>query len=73
MIKIRSESIHFNANNKILVIISCHSQGKLRCDAIMSIMYYLSRIENIDIVIVNSNDLPFSTKIKNLYSEKCIK
>lgn len=73
MIQIRSESINLNVNNKILVIVSCHTQGKLRWDAINTIMNYLSRIENIDIVIVNSSDLPSSDNIKKLYSEKCIK
>lgn len=62
-----------NFDDKILVIISCHTKERLRWNAINSIMTYLSTVENIDIVIVNSLNLPLSDNLKNLYLNKCMK
>jgi hypothetical protein len=60
-------------NEKILVIISCHTQGRLRWNAINSIMTYLSRVDNIDIIIVNSSDLPLSAILKQTYINQYLK
>ena len=53
--------------DKILVIISCYTDNRLRFNSINSIMNNLLKVKNIDIVIVNSTNLPLSTIIKNTY------
>ena len=60
-------------NDKILVIISCHTEGRLRFNAINSIMKYLIKLDNIEIVIVNSSNLPLSDIIKKTYANNYIK
>lgn len=57
-------------SNKILVIISCHTNNKLRLMAIYLIMKYLEQVENIDIVIVNSSQLVFSNTIRDTFKQK---
>ena len=59
--------------DKILVIIACHTVGKLRWNSINSIMTFLHNVNNIDIVIVNSTNLPLSDSLKNIYSKKYMK
>ena len=59
--------------DKILVIIACHTVGKLRWNAINSIMTFLYNVNNIDIVIVNSTNLSLSESLKNIYNKKYIK
>jgi hypothetical protein len=70
MTKISNDSKELD--DKILVIISCHTDGRLRWNAINSIMTYLSKVNNIDIVIVNSSFLPLSDILKKTYFNQYI-
>ena len=62
--------LFINKEDKILVIISCHTNNKLRLMAIYLIMKYLEQVENIDIVIVNSSRLVFSNTIRDTFKQK---
>ena len=53
--------------DKILVVVSCHTNNSLRLKSIQLIMRYLKQVENIDIVLVNSKGLPLSDYVKNYY------
>lgn len=68
-IKIKGDELE----DKILVIISCYTDNRLRFNAINSIMNNLLKVKNIDIVIVNSTNLPLSSVIKNTYENNYIK
>jgi hypothetical protein len=57
-------------NDKILVLISCHTDNLMRLDAIRRIMVYLRNVENIDIIIVNTKDAPFSNMVCNKYKDR---
>jgi hypothetical protein len=59
-----------NNNDRILVIIACHTNNIHRFNAFKSILNYLDAVENIDIVIVNSTNLPFSNIIKSFFRKK---
>jgi len=63
----------YENKDKILVIVSCHTYGKLRWNAINSIMKFLNEINDIDIVIVNSSNLQLSENLKNIYKSNYIK
>jgi len=71
MEEVKQESLVLN--DKILVIISCHTEGRLRFNAINSIMNYLIKLDNIEIVMVNSSNLPLSDIIKKTYINNYIK
>ena len=60
-------------NDKILVVISCHTDNSLRLKSIELIMYYLKEVKNIDIVIVNSRGLLLSTKLRERYKNDYFK
>jgi hypothetical protein len=74
--KLEMEEMKIKGNeleDKILVIISCYTDNRLRFNAINSIMNNLLKVKNIDIIIVNSTNLPLSTIIKNTYENNYIK
>lgn len=74
--KIEMEEIKqtsLDLNDKILVIISCHTDGRFRFNSINSIMNFLKNLDNIEIVIVNSSNLPLSDTIKKIYINNYIK
>lgn len=56
--------------DRILVIISCHSENQLRFTSILLIMKYLAEIDNIDIVIVNTKNTALSGMVKNIFKNK---
>lgn len=62
-----------NENDRILVIISCHTEDKLRFAAIETIMNGLKEVDDIDILMVNSTNLHLSPVIKNMYKTQYIK
>ena len=67
--------IPFEAVNnipKILVVIACHINNNLRLISLKSIMYFLSRVKNIDIIIVNSTNTPFAGYIKETFQGKIL-
>ena len=73
--KLEMEEMKIKGNeleDKILVIISCYTDNRLRFNAINSIMNNLLKVKNIDIVIVNSTNLPLSSVIKNTYENNYI-
>lgn len=61
----------FNSD-RILVIISCHTDSRLRLQSIQLIMHALKEVENIDIIIVNSKGLTLSHFVKDRYKSDCI-
>lgn len=59
--------------DRILVIISCHTNNRLRLKSIQLIMHFLKEVENIDIIIVNSKGLPISGFVKEHYKNDYFK
>jgi len=60
-------------NDRILVIIACHTSNIYRFNALKSILNYLDVVEDIDIVIVNSTNLAFSSIVKQFFKKKYTK
>jgi len=59
--------------DRILVVISCHTNNRLRLKSIQLIMHFLKEVENIDIIIVNSKGLPISGFVKERYKNDYFK
>jgi len=67
----RKNKIILNSSqDRILVIISCHTENQMRFTAILLIMKYLAEIDNIDIVIVNTKKTALSGMVKNIFKSK---
>ena len=60
-------------DDKILVVISCHTDNNLRLKSIELIMHYLKEVKNIDIIIVNSKGLILSSFLKERYKNDYFK
>lgn len=59
-------------NDRILVIISCHTNSQLRLKSIQLLMHALKEVEDIDIIIVNSKGLTLSHFVKDRYKNDYI-
>lgn len=58
-------------NKKLLVIIACHTDSKIKFEAIINNLKYFKKSLNTDIFIVNTLHLAYSSNLKNLFSDKC--
>jgi len=60
----------FNQNTpKILTIIACNSDTKVRLDAVINNLLYLNYLNN-DIIIVNTSDTPYGNELREKLSQK---
>lgn len=68
--QLKNKIILNSSQDRILVIISCHTENQMRFTAILLIMKYLAEIDNIDVVVVNTKNTPLSGMVKSIFKSK---
>ena len=72
MSSINNNAISINSN-KILLIIACHTINETKYKSLRSIMNALQGAMYIDIIIVNTTNIPFSSRVQNEFKYQYMK
>lgn len=58
-------------NKKILVLFACHTNSEIKFKTVLSNLKYFKKTPNVDIVVINSTNTPYSELLKNFLQGKC--